>query len=357
MNMQRLLFTAVAITAFGAAGASAEDTSGALKDRTIGYVITHTYWAIHQTPDAKVECPYGFNDGPREQFEILYPDIGEKRMLLDTQLEREREIWFPSTSDEPYPFHEVQGNTAIGLNLDGKTDANDFKSPDGEEGVDNQLYRAIGCIDNYRGPDGTLYHFTNNYMQRHNYNRVLIELTDVDSLVNDDDVTVTTYRGLDSLMTNATGQDFLPGGSQRVDSRWGKEFIQTFKGQIVDGVLTTDPADLTMPATAAAQDATVQKIRDVRFQLRLSPERAEGLMAGYTDVQNFYYQLNAAWSTHLQSYGRLSSPSLYRALRRLADAYPDPTTGENTAISSTLEIKLAQVFIVHPQQKIALESP
>ncbi len=351
--LSRAFLTAAAITICNGSGTSADEMNSGIEDRTIGYVMTHTYWAIHQTEGAKIECPNGFNDGPREQFKILYPDNGQKQMLLDTQLEREGEIWFPSKDDEPYPFYEAQGTTAIGLNLDGKIDANDFMSPDGDEGVDNQLYRAIGCIANYRGPDGTLYHFTNNYMQVFNYNRVLIELTDVDSLINDDDVTVTTYRGLDSLMTDATGNDFLPGGSQRVDPRWGKEFNQQFKGRIVEGVLTTDPADLTMPATAAFRDTTVQKIRDLRFKLRLTPERAEGLMAGYTDVQNFYYQLNAAWSTHLQSYGQLSSPSLYRALHRLADAYPDPLTGENTAISSTLDTKFTQVFIIHPDQQVA----
>jgi len=40
----------------------------------------------------------------------------------------------------------------------------------------------------------------------------VIELTDVDSLVNDPDVTVTTYRGTDTLLTDATGNGFLPGG-------------------------------------------------------------------------------------------------------------------------------------------------
>ena len=348
------LFAVMTFAMSGAGSAAAEDGSVTeLKDRTVGYVLTHLYWAIHQTPGAKTECPEGFNDGPREQFKLLYPDYGEKRTLLDSQLEREREIWFPTTSKEPYPFHEAVGKTAIGLNLDGQVDANDFESPDGEEGIDNQLYRAIGCIANYRGPDGTLYHFTNKYMQQHNYNRVMIELTGVDSLTNDNDVTVTTYRGLDGLLTDATGKDFIPGGTQRVDMRWGREFIQQFKGQIVDGSLTTEPADLLIPATAAFQDTSIQTIHGLRFHLKLTPGRAEGLMAGYTDVEGFYYQLNAAWSTHLQSYGQLSSPSLYRALHRLADAYPDPETGENTAISSALEVKFTRAFILHPPQEVA----
>jgi hypothetical protein len=35
----------------------------------------------------------------------------------------------------------------------------------------------------------------------------------------------------------------------------------------------------------------------------------------------------------------------------LADAHPDPETGENTAISTSLDVKMAQVYIVHPDSK------
>jgi hypothetical protein len=53
-----------------------------------------------------------------------------------------------------------------------------------------------------------------------------------------------------------------------------------------------------------------------------------------------------SWSTHHQNYGQTSAPSLYRAMRRLADAYPDPKTGANTAISSALRAEFTQVVIV-----------
>lgn len=39
-----------------------------------------------------------------------------------------------------------------------------------------------------------------------------------------------------------------------------------------------------------------------------------------------------------------------KALRRLADAYPDPETSTNTAISTALDVKLTQVDIVHPPE-------
>ena len=59
----------------------------------------------------------------------------------------------------------------------------------------------------------------------------------IDDLNNDDSVDVTMYRGKDPLMVDATGA-YTSGSTQRVDYRWGKEFIYHLKGKIKDGVLT-----------------------------------------------------------------------------------------------------------------------
>jgi hypothetical protein len=351
-SVNRHLLAAVTIAICGTGSiAFGDGPAPIVRDGAIGYVLTSKYWAVYQTPDGKTECPNGFNTGPREQFKLLFPDDGTKRTLLETQLARESEVWHPSTSAEPYPFYEVVGNTAVGINLDGRVDSDDFVSPEGDEGIDNQLYRAIGCIANHRGPDGTIYHFENQYMKVFRNNRTMIELTGVDDLINDDDVTVTTYRGLDGLFADATGKDFVPGGTQRVDARWGKEFIQTFKGRIVDGTLTTEAADLAFPWGGPFETSSIHYMRDVRFNLRLTPDGAEGLMGGYVDVQDWYYHLTTTWATHHQSYGQESSPSVYRALRRVADAYPDPETGINTAVSTAIDVKFTQVFILHPPEE------
>lgn len=54
------------------------------------------------------------------------------------------------------------------------------------------------------------------------------------------------------------------------------------------------------------------------------------------------------WSTHHQSYGRSSAPSIYKAMRRLADAEPDARTGANRAISGALEVNFTQVQLLPP---------
>jgi hypothetical protein len=87
----------------------------------------------------------------------------------------------------------------------------------------------------------------------------------------------------------------------------------------------------------------------MRLVLELSPTGAQGLLAGYADIDTWYRQLIRNDSTHHLSNGQISGISLYKALRRFADAYPDPKTGANTAISTALDAKFTQVFIQHPQ--------
>jgi len=354
ISMKRFIRAAavMAMSVGVSAGAAfANEEPAGVTNRTISYVLTDYDFATYQTADGKAECPDGYNDGPRERFERSFPKDGVKGPLLKGQIAQESAIWGPTMTDEPFPFKYVQGNIAIGLNLDGKVGPNDFTSPDGEKGIDNQLYRALGCIVNRRAPGGSLTVFVTTFMQRYNFNRVLVEITDVDSLVDDDDVTVTTYRGRDAIMIDAAGK-FLPGGSNRADHRWGKKFITKFKGRIKDGVLTTDPADWHMPAKYTFQDVTTRYFRDARFRLNLTPDRASGLLAGYTDVENWYRQIIRSLSTHHLSYGEEYAPPLYRALHKLADAYPD-ANGQNTAISSALEMNFVRVYVTHPPELVA----
>ena len=354
--MRRVFAMTGVAVAFGFMGAlagsaqAAEGQAAAIRNRTIAYVMTQEFWGIHQTADGKEECPNGFNDGPREQYKVQFPNDGTKRKLIDTQLAREGDVYFPKVAPDQFPFKEAAGKIAPGMNLDGKVGPNDFTAPDGEVGVDNQLFRAIGCINNYRSL-GELYFITTKWRQQYSFNRVVIEITDVDDLTNDDDVTVTTYRGLDKLMTDATGNNFVPGGSQRIDLKWGKPFIQHFHGKIVNGVLITEPQDYLLPDTAAFDNMSTVQFHGLRFKLKLTPDNAKGVMAGYADIESWYRDLNEGWATHHQSYGQETAPSLYRALRRLADGYPDPKTGQNTAISSALDVEFSQVFVQHPGQE------
>ena len=316
----------------------------------IGYVLTERHWAIFETEDGAAECPKGFNLGPREQYAEQFPD-GVERTVAETRLLREGRQWHPTiVEQDSFEFYAAQGDRVDGLNLDGAVDDNDYQSPDGErDGIDNQMNRVLGCIAHYR-TGGIIYHFENKFAQQYNDNRWIIELTEVDDLENDNEVIVSVYRGMDDLLTDAGGEAFIAGATQRVDTRWGKDYIEHTTGKIVDGVLTTEPIDtIQIPWSSTFDTSGFQVFRGLRMQLNLSADSAEGLLGAYADVDAFNHQLNTTWSTHHQSYGQLTSLSQYHAMRRFADGYPDPETGENTAISSAIEVKMTRVAVLHPE--------
>ena len=332
----------------GSATAFAGDDS-APHGRSIAYAFTMIFWALHETKDAKVECPNGVNEmGPREQFKAMFPDNGTKYKMMDAQIAREVEVWWPNTSPDRFPYPIAQGNTAPGFNLDGKVKPTDLTSPDGTPGIDNQMFRALACIKNYR-TGGPLYQYDTEYSKRNISARLLIELTDVDSLVNDDDVTLTTYRGRDPLVTDATGAAFQPGGSERLDMRYSKNYTHQGKGKIVNGVLITQPMDFMWPTDKGIE----QWVREARFQVRLTPDSAEGLIGGYADIESYYNARNRNRATHFNAYGQQAQQSVYKAVRQLADGFPDPKTGEFTAISAAFNVKLVQVHLLRPDQKIS----
>lgn len=315
-------------------------------DGTVGYALTDMRWSVHQTESGAAECPEGLNDsGPREQFDAMYPKQAQPRTLEDTVLLREAAIWFPEEQRNPFPWRDARGTTSDGLNLDGRIDADDFTSSEGERGIDNQLYRVIGCVEEFRGPTGRFHHLINRFVRDFGFNRVLIELRGVDSLSNDDNVLVVSYRGLDRLLVDATGTEIIPGGTQRIDARWGKRYVQRWRGKIEDGVLTTDPADITLPRSIYESMPGEQSLRAGRLRLRLSTLGASGLLAGYADVEHWYLQMMQSSS------GQFSYPTLRQALRDRADAFPDPRSGENAAISSAFSVSFTRVFIFHPEDE------
>src|SRR5579859_7901311 len=92
-RMVKSLFGAAALGALSVGAAHAAD-QGNVRGGAIGYALTTLHWATYQTPDAK-ECPHGYNDGPREQFKVLFPEGKRHYTLAETQIAREAEGWHP----------------------------------------------------------------------------------------------------------------------------------------------------------------------------------------------------------------------------------------------------------------------
>src|SRR5690606_33232753 len=156
-----LVLLAAQSLSFGAWADIAEPVEG-----RIGLVLGYLNHAIYQTEDGKEECPDGFHFTQNDNFEAQFPTEAERESVLRKYVyytnrgpNGENVFFHPTVIEDPLPLRDVQGSTGLGLNLDDRVDDDDFTSPDGETGIDNQLYRVIGRIPGWRNGgtiDGSL---------------------------------------------------------------------------------------------------------------------------------------------------------------------------------------------------------
>ena len=130
------------------------------------------------------------------------------------------------------------------------------------------------------------------------------------------------------------------GPARKVDRRGRK--------RLVHGQHETVPRDPPLGPERVAQRRPERERRILHCMVLVDAKVRATNVAGYADVDTYYRQLIRNDSTHHLSNGQISGISLYKALRQFADAYPDPKTGANTAISTALDAKFTQVFIQHP---------
>lgn len=327
--------------------------------RTLAYVLSSYDYLFYQTPGAKEECPKGFTPSSREEWEAQYstPDARKAQLsrclAINNRGPNCENVWAaPELVKDPLPFHAVEGNKSYGANWDGNSDGRetattcaheDFVSPSGEQGIDNQYYRFFGCD---RFVQGGQHHSVQNAKKRtiqYLTARVLLEIKGVDNAQNDKDVSVTLYRGRDPLMADAS-DNAVPWQSQHIDETIPAIHLH---GKIVDGMLITDPTDVFWEGVLFERR---QLIRGMSLRLNLKDNRAEGLRVGYFDLARLWqsYSRTAKWGG--QIYGA-SGPSAYAAMHALADGYKDPKTGRCTALSSAMKLEFVRAYIVHNDKK------
>ena len=330
-----------------------------------GYAISLIYTASYSDKD---NCPRGGNGGPPEMkmrilqsrgyskeqaFKIVAnDDVDEHGQRINF---RDRGTMngepanvqnFPLSYPDPQ-VETVQGRYAYGFNLDGKVDGNSFEDPEtGEKGVDNQMWRVLGCFSNYMVRRPVI-----------PYNESIVWDTAMDSmpawlvsitgedLSKDGEVTVTFDRALNILMRDAKGA-VLPGSSYTVDTDPRSHSV--FKGQLKNGQITVDAANFFMQGES--QFYAVLRLANAKVRLTLNPNgTVSGVLGGYQPWRDYYYYL----AIRGENDGLVDLPGAYYAMRRLADADPDPTTGENRAISAAYYIEAAPVFHTTVDGKVA----
>ena len=345
--------------------------AAAAESRTIGLVLMNWRVGVYETRGGKEECPDGFQFNNMKQFRAQFPTPEAQQAWMEKHgyptnrgPDGENVYLFPTVVGAPLPFHQLRSKTAIGMNLDGETEGKgagaslpheNFVSPDGERGVDNQLYRVIGCIVGWRS-EGMIQSIVATFVRTFSETRTIVEISDVDDEKNDSDVTVSIYRGLDPTYMDAKGNG-IPWLSQRPDYENGRRYITVAKGKIVDGVLMSEPAEVLLPACENPRLPLDRLIHQGRLRLKLTRDGAEGFLGGYVDIENWYSIFVKSWGGHatgdVQGW---SGPAFYKAMNELAD-YRDPKTGKVTGISTAYQVGFTRTFIVHGEKPRDAKTP
>ncbi len=351
--------------AMGAAGllAAGYGTHSAQAE-TRGYAVSWFYMAAESQAD---DCPGGPNPLSEVMVRQILTEKGKTKAeiddilkdfpnnLRDTMLLRGRRegkpvnVYINPTSVPDPNIKTAKGHVAFGFNLDGKDGPNDFVDPQtGEHGVDDMLYRAVGCFGTQRASGGMrpTYPAIQWDTTRDQMPAWIIEVSGIergaDGKIKDGDVKVGFYRGTTPVTRNAAG-DPQSDMSFTVDTnpRLQNLVHATMRG----GTLTTDPFEfyLIQDPFAVAE----YHFKQTRVRLTLNDDgTAKGVLGGYEPWLPVYHSFALGGSTNELNLS-IDTPGIYYALRKLADAYPD-ASGQNQYISASYIVEAVPAFISHP---------
>ncbi len=367
INARRLacLLTASALSSLIAADAA--DAADASATRSFAVA-----WVYYASASQDGDCPNGLNPNseglfrrilkerhtPAAEIEKLmttFPDSAMKANIANRGVidGKPANAYVHPTSTKDPMLHLVQGTHGLGFNLDGKDGPNGFIDPEtGEHGVDNQFFRAIGCSPQMRAEVGKISVFQAVQWDeiRDSQPAWLIQISGIDSTENDDDVEVRVILAHEPTPRDASG-------AAMADMTFRANPIPRTAGNVVHarirgGVLTTEKFGFYMPGEAFAQ--ADYAFKDARMRFTFKPDGSlKGLIGGYQDWRTIYASM-ALGGLAFETMVSYDIPGLYYALKKSADAYPDPKTGQNGYISSAYAIDAVPAFIAAaPQLEIA----
>jgi len=330
-----------------------------------GYAVTWFQPAMYTGDD---DCPDGLNKSP--DFKAIFAAEGKTPEQIKDLIDHPNSKEFANAvinrgphgenvcrdpASVPDPGHKtLTGKTAIGFNLDGSADGaatpnscahQKFTGADGTPGVDNQYYRALGCmvaLRGKRGHDGFVYSYIMERMKAEGLRTFLIEVKGMDDPKTNKDVEVGVYLGSDPLVLDAKGE-VRRDTTQRIskDTRWHNVVHGTMK----DGVITTDVFDLNL----LGDPIWIPEFhfKQARLRLEVQPDGSlKGTLGGYEDVMTMYY--NTVKSEILfETTNAATCPGVYYALKRMADGAPDPKTGQCSQNFVAFNVEAVPAFVIH----------
>ena len=338
----------------------------------MGFVVSSFVQPVIQEPGA---CPQGTSPKLREAYLLQQtPEERERLARKENEAELNRR-WMAQVTgpggtnicSQPDMFERpmlrtVQSPNGWGLDLDddasGAKDGGDscshenFVTPAGGRGVDNQEYRVMGCTLEWRGVDGVAGDQEVGMKQFHNsgeWTQVIL-LRGVDSLERDNSVDVIYANTPDRPVLDSSGK-FLPGMSFSISDKPPRN-RNVLKGRIENGVLTTDRQDVVLTQTwgqGGARDIrgnrTKYDMRRARLRLTfLSDGSVTGLLGGYRPV------FDAIHSPAIGGIGSalvagIDCAATLQTLRKYADGIKDPKSGKCTGVSSAMRITAVPAYV------------
>ena len=240
-------------------------------------------------------------------------------------------------------LNPVDGKLGRGFNLDGKASGPQYEDPfTHETGVDNNHARALGCTNSQRAlpPDRSAYWAYAWDGMRSTLPGWILSVTGED-LSKDGEVTVRLDRASEAVPIDANGNARRNTTFRIADDPRSQNEI---KGRIKDQVLYVDTGHLHM--TGEPFFFVDFDILDTHMRFDLKADgNLDGILGGYQEWMKIYYTF-AASGTPQESMIGFDTPGFYYSLRKWADAYPDPKTGENTRISTTYRLELVPAYAV-----------
>lgn len=346
------------------AGIAALPLQGAVAE-TKSYVVSWFYMATYSQDG---DCPDGLNDSIEQHFRKVLAQLGKSQPEIEalvkaipgsmyvTYGDRGRidgkpvsPYLYPTSVPDPQ-IKTLKGKVGYGFDLDGKDGPDDFTDPEtGEHGVDNQVYRVMGCFVPQRAfpPDRPGFPAAEWDMPRDAMPAWLVEVTG-DDLSKDGDVTIGIYRATAPVLRSTDGAP-IPDMTFRVSG--DRRSYNVVKGHLKNGLVTSNTFAFNMLGDIFYQPEF--HLADARLRLTLKSDgTARGVIGGYENWRNLY-SAYAAGGVFNEAVVSLDVPGIYYALKRMADAYPDPKTGENMAISTAYTIEALPAFIVHDEKTAA----
>jgi hypothetical protein len=338
--------------------------NSAVASETKSYVVsTFTNAAYSQ----KGDCQGGIDPDQTEQYKLdllalgmpankvqdvmsKYPGFGAMAVIVNRGRVDGKPVngyTNPASVIDP-KLHLVDGHYAYGFNLDGKgaSSPNSFEDPVTQElGVNNQLFRVFGCNKNFRGPPDNatppMCYGIEWSTLRSSFPAWVITITG-DDLSRDGPVTVSIDRSIDHVLLDAQGNTEAY-TTFRIDPAAGSRNV--FQGQLKHGVVTlTDHHDLHLLGDPVLISDLDLSQTHLRLTLGANGD-LDGLIGGYQPWEEIFFPIGHGGENFEENQG-IDTPGLYYALKHLADADPDPKTGENRAISVAWQLQAVPAFVV-----------